>query len=134
MDNIGIKIKLKKNAFYREEEVRKKLSKFILNTNFFSMGDECKKFEKRFSDYQGRKYTVLTNSGSSANLLLLQSLMNLGMLKRGDIVAFTAITWSTNVSPIIQLGLIPYPVDIELNKVNSGSKQFAEAIQRLKNS
>ncbi len=134
MDTKEIKIKLKKSAFYREEEVRRKLSEFVLKTDFFSMGQECKKFEKRFSEYQGRKYAVLTNSGSSANLLLLQSLINLGILNRGDIVAFTAITWSTNVSPIIQLGLIPYPVDIELNRINSGSKQFLEAIQRSKKS
>ena len=47
------------------------------------MGDECLKFENEFARYHGNKYACLVNSGSSANLLLIQALLISGKLKRG---------------------------------------------------
>ena len=49
-----------------------------------SMGQKCLEFESKFSKYQKRKYSVFFNSGSSANLALIQSLLNLGKLQAGD--------------------------------------------------
>ena len=105
------KIKLIKSAFLDEAETRKKLADFIMRTESFSMGEECQKYEKSFAKKQGRKHAVFVNSGSSANLALVQSLLNLGLLKKGDKVGFSAVTWSTNVMPLIQLGLTPVAID-----------------------
>ena len=44
-----MRIPLMKNAFLREKETKQALSEFILNTNQFSMGQECEKFEHKFS-------------------------------------------------------------------------------------
>lgn len=123
-------IKLVKSTFYKEEETKKKLSKFIIDSSFLSLGAECMKFEKAFAKYQGRKYCIFYNSGSSANLALLQSLYNLGRIKKGDYAAFSAISWPTNVSPIIQLGLNPIPVDIELETLNVSSKKLSEVLEK----
>lgn len=111
-------IKLMKNAFFNEEETRKKLSEFILRAEKLSMGEKCNHFEKEFAKYQGRNFAVFVNSGSSANLALLQAMINTGKLKRGDSVGFSAVTWATNVMPIIQLGLTPIPIDISLENLN----------------
>jgi len=111
-------IQLVKSIFCNEEETRKKLADFVMTTPFFSMGAECAKFEKAFSEKQGRKYSVLVNSGSSANLLLIQALLNVGKLKKGDVVGISALTWATNVMPLIQLGLTPRALDVELDTLN----------------
>ena len=111
-------INLMKNTFYKEEETKKALCEFIRKSEKLSMGLKCKEFEKGFSEYQGRKYSVLYNSGSSANLALIQSLINLGILEKGDSVGFSALTWPTNVMPLIQLGLNPIPIDVSLENLN----------------
>jgi len=82
------------------------------------MGEQCRRFEQEFSRFQQRKHSVLFNSGASANLALLQALMNMGKICRGDRVGFSAVTWATNVMPIIQMGLFPEPVDCDIRTLN----------------
>lgn len=113
-----MKIKLIKSTFYKEEETKKSLTDFIKDSSMLSMGNECKKFENKFAEFHNNKFGVLVNSGSSANLLLIQALLILGKLAKGDKIGVSALTWSTNVMPIIQLGLIPIPIDIEKNTLN----------------
>tara|TARA_Y100000310_G_scaffold344151_2_gene455402 strand:+ start:289 stop:1440 length:1152 start_codon:yes stop_codon:yes gene_type:complete len=119
-------IRLTKNTFYNEPEVKKELCEFIANSDRLSMGPKCKEFEEEFTKWQGRKYSVLYNSGSSANLALIQSLINLGRLKKGDGVGFSALTWATNVMPLVQLGLNPIPIDVSLENLNVNSKNLLE--------
>lgn len=83
-----------------------------------SMGTHCVWFENEFAKKQERKYAVLVNSGSSANLVLIQAMMNLGRLKAGDWVGVSAVTWPTNVMPLIQLGLVPVAIDVEVDTLN----------------
>lgn len=123
-------IKLIKSTFYKEAETKKKLCDFILRSPTLSIGNQCLKFEKRFAAYQGRKYCVLVNSGSSANLALVQALLNLGKIKKGDTVGFSSLTWSTNVMPLIQLGLIAIPIDIELETLNVSSKTLKNTLKK----
>lgn len=113
-----MKIKLVKSTFYKEEETKKKLADFILGAQFLSMGAETRKFEENFAKKQERKFAVMTTSGSAANLLLLQALKNIGKLKDSSRVGFSALTWSTNVMPIIQLGMKPVALDCELATLN----------------
>ncbi|MBP9649163.1 MAG: DegT/DnrJ/EryC1/StrS family aminotransferase [Paludibacteraceae bacterium] len=127
-----MRIPLMKNAFLREKETKQALSEFILNTNQFSMGQECEKFEHKFSRYQRRTYSLLFNSGGSANLALLQALKSLGRLKDGDKIGFSSLTWSTNVMPIIQMGFIPVPIDCEINTINVMSKNLIQRIKEVK--
>ena len=111
-------IPLMKCTFSNEKETRKALADFILSDNFLSMNKYCKQFEKSFAAYQKMDYAVLFNSGGSANLAIFQVLKNLGMLKVGDHVGFSAVTWSTNVMPLIQHGLIPVPIDCSTATIN----------------
>lgn len=111
-------IKLVKHSFYNEKNVKEKLAEFVLNTDIFSMGAQCSLFEKMFAEKQGSKNAVFVSSGSSANLVLIQALLNLGRLKKGDRVGVSALTWATNVMPIIQLGLTPVLLDCEMETLN----------------
>lgn len=123
-------IPLIKSTFYNEKKTKKQLADFIVSSDKLSIGSQCWKFEKAFARYQGRKHCLFVNSGSSANLALIQALLNMGRLKKGDAVAFSAVTWSTNVMPLIQLGLLPVPVDVELDTLNVSSKTLNEALRR----
>jgi CDP-6-deoxy-D-xylo-4-hexulose-3-dehydrase len=80
------------------------------------MGAEVKKFEKLMCDYLKVNEFVMVNSGSSANLLMLEALirptLNNPLLHPGDNVLVPAIAWPTTIWPIIQLGLNPIFVDV----------------------
>lgn len=123
-------LKLIKSTFFEEEKTKKSLVKFISKAKILSFGPQCIKFEEKYSKYQGRKFSVFVNSGSSANLAIIQALLNLGRLKKGDLVGFSALTWSTNTMPIIELGLNAVPVDVELDTLNVSSKKLLEALEQ----
>ncbi len=124
-------IPLMKNAFLNEYETKKALSEFIMKADKLSMHEKCAEFEVAFAKKQGRKDAVLFNSGGSANLAMLQAMKNMDMLKDGDKVGFSALTWSTNTMPIIQMGLVPVAVDCELETLNVGSKQLLDILTQV---
>ena len=124
-------LKLIKSSFYHEAETKKALADFILNEEILSMNKECKKFEESFAAKQGRKYAVYVSNGSVANLLLIQSLLNTGQLKRGDKVGFSALTWPTNVMPLIQLGLEPVAIDCEIETLNVSPEKLSDYVKDL---
>lgn len=124
-------IPLMKNAFLNEYETKKALSDFIMKADRLSMDAKCAEFEVAFADYQNRKSAILFNSGGSANLALLQALKNLGKLKEGDLVAFSALTWSTNTMPIIQMGLVPVPLDCDPKTLNVMSSNLLERLEQV---
>ena len=94
----------------------------VVKDGFFTMGKKVKKFEEEFSSYVGSKYSVMVNSGSSANLLMVASLFytkdNKIKLKRGDEVIVPAVSWSTSYYPLYQYGLKIKFVDIDLDTLN----------------
>jgi CDP-6-deoxy-D-xylo-4-hexulose-3-dehydrase len=122
-------IPLMKNTFLHQSDTKKALSDFILRTDRLSMGSECLSFEKQFSAYQNSREAVLFNSGGSANLALIQSLKNLSLLNDGSKVGFSALTWSTNVMPIIQMNMIPVPLDINVKTLNVMSDTILERLE-----
>jgi len=85
-------------------------------------------FETAFAKYQGRRDAILFNSGGSANLAMLQALKNLGRLKDGDRIGFSALTWSTNVMPIIQMGFRPVAIDCDPATLNVMSHNLEERL------
>lgn len=125
-------IPLMKNAFFHETETKKALSEFILSAERLSMAAKCAEFEQVFAKKQGRMDAVLFNSGASANLALLQALKNLGQLHDGDTVGFSALTWSTNIMPIFQLGLSPVAVDCEPDTLNVMSHNLLQRLETTK--
>src|SRR5258708_1380840 len=123
-------IKLIKSTFYNEKVTKKELLTFIKKAEMLSFGPECNKFEKIFAKWQGRKHCVFLNSGSSANLAIIQALLNIHKIKHDDYVGFSALTWSTNAMPLIQLGLRAIPIDVELNTLNVSSAKLKETLKK----
>jgi len=124
-------IKLVKSSFFNETETKKALADFIVGSTKHSMGPECRQFEESFAKKQERKFAVFVSSGSTANLVLLQAMLNVGRLKTGDKVGFSALTWATNVMPIIQLGLVPVAIDCSKETLNISPEILENHIQSL---
>ena len=104
----------------------------VVEDGFFTMGKKVKQFEKDFSIYIGSRFSVMVNSGSSANLLMIASLFYLQedkrKLKRGDEVIVPAVSWSTSYYPLYQYGLKLKFVDIDLETLNYDLKKLKEAV------
>ena len=90
----------------------------VLLSRRITMSKITKNFESEFGKFIGSKYCLMVNSGSSANLLAFFALINPqkeNRLKFGDECLVPAVCWSTSLWPIIQAGLKPKFIDVELN-------------------
>ena len=80
-----------------------------------TQGPLTKEYEAKWSSYLGVKESIFVNSGSSANLLMLYTLMESGDLAPGDSVVVPSLSWATDLAPVIQLGLTPVLCDCNLD-------------------
>jgi len=87
-----------------------RLTEWLRGDPRLTKSDQTVLFEQQWSAWQGRKYSVFVNSGSSANLAMLYALMLSGRMQNKKVVV-PAISWVTTVSPVIQLGLEPIMCD-----------------------
>ena len=100
----------------------------LLFGKWSSSGEVCAKFEKEFSKKINQKYSFFTNSGSSANLLIIAACKEYYKWKDGDEIIVSAVGFPTTVSAIIQNGLKPVFVDIEWNTLNYDINKIEEKI------
>ena len=84
----------------------------VLLSTWVTMGKEVASFEEEWADWCGTRHAIMVNSGSSANLIALASLVHTGVLEPGDEVLVPAVAWSTTLFPVAQLGLVPVIVDV----------------------
>ncbi|MDF2924157.1 MAG: rfbH [Paenibacillaceae bacterium] len=89
-------------------------------------------FEREFARFMDCKYAVLTNSGSSANLLAIAALTSpqLGerRLQPGDEVITVAAGFPTTINPLLQYGLIPVFLDVDIPTYNMDTSRLEEAV------
>ena len=112
-------------AVYDQKEIKASI-KVLKNSMTLIDGPAVKELEKKVSKLFGKKYGLMVNSGSSANLLSLASYN----FKRGSEIITPALTWSTTVSPIYQVGCIPHFVDVEKYSFLSKIEQIKKAINK----
>ncbi|TRU02510.1 MAG: lipopolysaccharide biosynthesis protein RfbH [Microcystis aeruginosa Ma_AC_P_19900807_S300] len=99
---------------------------------WLTAGRYAQQFEKDFAKFMTQKYAILVNSGSSANLVafstLTSPLLKERRLKPGDEVITVAAGFPTTVTPIIQNGLIPVFVDVEIETCNIMISELEKAL------
>jgi CDP-6-deoxy-D-xylo-4-hexulose-3-dehydrase len=99
---------------------------------WLTAGRFSQQFESEFSHFMQQKYCLLTNSGSSANLLAISPLTspNLGerRLKPGDEVITVAAGFPTTVNPIVQNQMIPVFVDVDVETYNINIEEMKKAL------
>ena len=81
----------------------KVMERFLKKRKYLNQSVYTKNFENKFSKFLGTRNSVFVNSGSSANLLMAQVLLE-GRFLKNKTVVLPAVSWSTSVSPFIQLG------------------------------
>ncbi len=113
-------------AVYDQKEIQASLK--VLKDKSLTLidGPAVKNLESKISKSFGKKYGLMVNSGSSANLLALASLN----LKKGSEIITTTLTFSTTVAPIYQLGLIPHFIDVGKNTFIANLDQIKKAINK----
>ena len=108
---------------YGEEEIQAVVE--CLRSGWLAgFGPKSIEFEEKIAKHFGKKYGVFVNSGSSACLLALACLK----LPKGTKVLTPACTFSTTLAPIIQLGLVPVFVDVDLNTYVVNVEEVGAAI------
>jgi CDP-4-dehydro-6-deoxyglucose reductase, E1 len=120
-----------KDSTFRNKDLIEGI-KVILSKDV-TMSKITKKFEKTFSKKMKTPYSLMVNSGSSANLLAFQCLINpyrKKRLKNGDEVLIPSICWSTSLWPIIQCGLKPVFVDVDKENFNISIKDLEKKITK----
>lgn len=88
-------------------------------------GEQTEAFEREFAEYIGCKYAVYVNSGSSANLLMLSVLQDRLANKK---VIVPILSWSTDVSPILQLGYEPVFIGYDEETLQPNIDDLLEAL------
>ena len=116
---------------YGFAEVNEALDSLL--STWVTMGKKVKKFENSFGRYIGSKYSVMVNSGSSANLLALSILTNPKFSKRieaGSEVLTPAVTWATTLFPIVNVNLVPSIIDVGLEDFNLDVDKLRKSITK----
>lgn len=116
---------------YRKSDINEALK--VLKSRRLTIGPITDKFQNSFTKKLGSNFSLMVNSGSSANLLALQCLINpyrKKRLKPGDEVLIPSLCWSTSLWPIIQSGLKPKFVDIDLDSLNINLNDLKKKISK----
>jgi len=104
------KIKLMEDSL-DQEEIRAVSD--CLKSGEYSQGKVVDEFEKKFAEWNGAKYSIMVNSGSSANLLMILAIKKKFNLKEGDEILVPNVTWPTTVYSVIQNNLEPVFCDVD---------------------
>lgn len=102
----------------------------VINSGRFTMGQEVAKFEKLFAEFAGTKHAIMTNSGSSANLIMLAAFAlnpNINTEGRDEIIV-PAVSWSTTFFPVNQHGFKLRFVDIDPLTLNISIEEVVKNI------
>ena len=113
-------------AVYNGNEIKAVLR--VLKKNSLSLidGPNVKILEKKIAKIFGKKFGLMVNSGSSANLLALSSFK----FKKGSEIITPTLTFSTTVAPIYQLGLKPHFIGVLENKFIADTEQIEKCINK----
>ena len=102
----------------------------VISSGNFTMGDKVRAYEDTFAKLLGAKFGVMSNSGSSANLLaaLAMRYSSFAPPDEKDEVIVPAVSWSTTYYPLTQAGFKLKFVDIDLETLNAPVENIASAI------
>lgn len=108
----------------------KNAAKAVIDSEMCTMGAKTKEFEAAFAKFVNKKYCVFSNSGSSANLLAISSLLYRAKnrYEKGDEIIVPAVSWATTYYPIHQCGLRMVFVDVDLKSMNIDCSSIEQII------
>ena len=120
--------KLQENVLDRKDLL--KLTKYILKTPRLTQGLEVKRFENDFCKWNNSKFSILVNSGSSANLIIIHAAKEYYGWKNNDEIIVPSLTWPTTVNPVIQAGLKPIFIDTNFKDLSLNYEELEKKITK----
>ena len=105
-----------------------KLAEWLKTNPRLTKGPLTPVFEKKWSEWLGRTYSVFVNSGSSANLLMYYALLLSGVLRNKKVIV-PSVGWATTVSPAIQLGFEPIMCEADPDTFGLDLKYLEELLK-----
>ena len=110
------------------EADKKALVDFLQTPNVrFTQSKKVKEFEERWSEWLGVKHSVFVNSGASANYIMVSILRELRGV--GEVIV-PPIGWVSDVAPLVNLGMTPVFVDVELDNMAISAENIEKAINK----
>lgn len=119
------------------DHLEQKVVSDVVSSGNLTMGEKVRDFENKFSAYIGKRFSVMFNSGSSANLAMLAAMRytrHLDVPHSGEVIV-PAVSWSTTFYPVHQLGyrlnfvdIDPYTLNLDVNQVRESINSSTVAI------
>lgn len=109
----------------------------VLRSGFLTQGKRVAEFEARLAEYHGVRHAIVVNSGSSANLVGIEAVVQLsrlrpdlirGTIEPGDEVIIQGLNWPSTLKPLSNLGLVPVFCDVDPDSLNAGPEDI-EAVR-----
>ena len=103
----------------------------VMDSGRFTMGPEVEKFEMQFADFFETEHAKMVNSGSSANLLMMQTARYSPEfdMDEGDAIIVPAVSWSTTFYPVNQAGFRMVFADVDKNSLNLCPKSVRRILE-----
>ena len=117
----------KLNAPY--EEIILEKTKNLLTRGWYILGEEVQLFESEFASYCGAKHAIGVANGLDALVLIFRAYIELGKLKKGDQILVPANTYIASILAIIEAGLVPKLVDVNLENYNLDVQSVKKALE-----
>jgi CDP-6-deoxy-D-xylo-4-hexulose-3-dehydrase len=118
--------KLQENIL--EKSDKEFLADFILSTERFTQFEKVKEFERKWAQWQKTSYSIFVNSGSSADLVMLDATKEFYKIPDDAEVLVPAVTWTTNITSVIQSKMKPVFVDVNLKDFSFDYEKLEKAI------
>lgn len=118
-------------AVFDDKEINQAVGTLI--DGWFGLGTKGDEMERKLAGFVGTKGAVLTNSGSSANLLTIASIMSpmfSGHLNAGDEVIVAACGFPTTINPLVIYGLVPVFLDVNSETYNIEYRDLEKALSK----
>lgn len=112
---------------FTSSDMREAIKLFKQKGKILTQSKNVLKFEKKWSEWLGVKYSVFVNSGSSANLLTMAVLKIL--YKKGEIIV-PSLTWVSDINSVIQNSFKPVFVDIDMKNLCMSEKEILKKINK----
>lgn len=120
-------VKLADNTISAEEMAA--LADWLKEGHQVTKGPLTRQFEAEFAAYTGTKYSIMVNSGSSANLLMAYSLLEAGYLRNRKVIV-PAVSWITTLSPFVQMGFECFLCDSDARDLGVDLNHLEELLKK----
>ena len=113
---------------YWDERELEYAIKALLTGKWLVSGEHVQRFQSKFAEYFETGHAHMVNSGSSANLVMISALKKYFGWQDGDEVIVSPVGFPTTIAPLVQNGLKPVFVDIEMETLNFDVTKIEDSI------